>query len=137
MGEAFPEADGGVVGAGQTMTVWAGPTPVSTTDLGGRGGACPVGGAVSGLTTVGRDAVVDNVVVLGVALPVWAETVELSCGERAAVGKKGGGVERVRASVGALRLISHLSREGPFLPVRFQMKKLRLWEGERPARLLT
>lgn len=66
-----------------------------------------MGGAVSGLTTVGWDAVVDNVVVLGVALPVWAETVELSCGERAAVGKKGGTTERARTSrwaqVGALR----------------------------------
>lgn len=48
-----------------------------------------------GLTTVGWDAVVDNVVVLGVALPVWAETVELSC-RRAAVGKKGGRTEHVR-----------------------------------------
>lgn len=38
MGEAFPEADEGVIGAGQTVTVWAGPTPVSTTALGGRGG---------------------------------------------------------------------------------------------------
>lgn len=28
--------------------------------------------------TVGWDAIVDNVVVLGIALPVWAEAVELS-----------------------------------------------------------
>lgn len=56
-----------------------------------------MGGAVSGLTAVGWDAVVDNVVVLGVALPVRAEAVELSCGERTAVGKERGKAARLHA----------------------------------------
>lgn len=88
------------------------------------------------LTTVGRDAIVDDIVVLGVALPVGAEAVELSYEETAAVGKEGGRIERVRAGgraqVRALRLISHLHREGPCPPKRFQMKKPRLWKGKGP-----
>lgn len=63
-----------------------------------------------GLTTVGWDAVVDNVVVLGVALPVRAEAVELSCGERADVGRTQAGLG---ACVGALRLRSELSASFP------------------------
>lgn len=82
-----------------------------------------------GLTTVGWDAIVDNVVVLGVALPVRAKAVELSYSEIVAVGKEGGRIERVcagcRAQVGALA--SFPTYPGRALsPSPFQMKKLRL-----------
>lgn len=121
------------------MREWAGLTPVPATDkhwrdwggpnLSGRSRACQVGGAVLGLTTVGWDAIVDNVVVLGVALPVRAKAVELSYSEIVAVGKEGGRIERVcagcRAQVGALA--SFPTYPGRALsPSPFQMKKLRL-----------
>lgn len=89
------------------------------------------------LTTVGWDAVVDNVVVLGIALPVWAEAVELSYGETVAMGKERSRTEHVCAGRRAGALISHQLRKGPSSPIRSQMKKLRFWKGKRPARLLT
>lgn len=82
---AFPDADvsGDRGGAGAEGA--GGAYPALATELESTGGIGAVhtsaGGAALGLTAVGWDAVVDDVVVLGVALPVWAETVELGCGE--------------------------------------------------------
>lgn len=74
-----------------------------------------MGGAVLGLTTVGWDAIVDNAVVLGVALPVWTETVELSCRKERRWGRKEAGLSTCVctsrwAQIGALRLMSHRPR---------------------------
>lgn len=81
----------------------------------------PGGGA--GLTTVGWDAVVDNVVVLRVTLSIWTEAVKLSCGVREAVGREEGTTERAptdpRAQVGALRLLSQLPKGEPVPPFGF------------------
>lgn len=81
----------------------------------GRSGASQVGGAMLGLTTVGWDAIVDNVVVLGIALPVWAEAVELSYGKTVAVRKERSRIEHVRAGrrAGALASFPTNSGRGP------------------------
>lgn len=79
---------------------------------GGQSGASQVGGAMLGLTTVGWDAIVDNVVVLGIALPVWAEAVELSYRETVAMGKEKSRIEHVRPGHRARALASFPTNSG-------------------------
>lgn len=86
------------------------------------------------LTTVGWDAVVDNVVVLGIALTVWAEA-GTQLRETVAMGKeRGAGLSMCVLAVGPG---SHFppTQEGALFPNPVPNEETEVLERERPARL--